>query len=221
MNLIIEFIKTKKIRISESAIITGLIIAAVTAPNANPFSILAVSLIAIFSKFLLKYNNRPVFNPAAFSLLIGTLLLQTQLSWWIDYNHIITIIAGSILLIPYRGKWKMIYAFIIPTILLITGRAILLNLPVVDAIYFNTGITFFFSFFMLTDPKTSPMMANQLITFGIIAAIGSFLCLLFYPPATLLGGLLTANLITPYLNNLSLNKIKAKAQSTNVSATPI
>jgi Na+-translocating ferredoxin:NAD+ oxidoreductase RnfD subunit len=115
----------------------------------------------------------------------------------------------------------MIYAFIIPTILLITGRAILLNLPVADEIYFNAGIIFFFSFFMLTDPKTSPMMADKLITFGIIATFGSFLCMLFYPPAILLGGLLLANLITPYLNILSLNKIKAKAQSTNVSATPI
>lgn len=214
VNALIEFYRSKKIILSDSAIITGLLISMVAAPNTPWLFIAALSAIAILSKFLIKFDQRTVFNPAALSLLIGNLFFKIPLSWWVDNNHLLTIIAGSILLIKYNQHWKMIFAFLLSLAALISLQAFFIQQPLIDQLYFNLGISFFFAFFMITDPRTSPMIADQFIAFGIIVAIGSFLCMIFYPPATLVGGLLIANLINPYLNRLSLKRIKAKANST-------
>lgn len=209
-NLLIEYSRTGKLIVSESAIITGLIIAMVAAPKSPVLEIAILSMIAIVSKFLIKTNNRTVFNPAALSLLIGVLVFNLPLGWWADYNHFLTIIAGSLLLIKYNGHWKMIYAFLITLIVFIIIHSLFLGLTISDELYFKIGISFFFTFFMLTDPRTTPLMADQFITFGIITSVGTFLSMLFFPSTTFIGGLLVANLITPYLNNLSMQKIKAR-----------
>lgn len=209
-NLAIEYIKNKKIKFSKSAIITGLIIAMVAAPNSPILVISFLSFIAIVSKFVIKINNRTLFNPAALSLLIGVIAFKLPLGWWGDYNHFLTIAMGAILLIKYNGHWKMVYAFIITLTLLTIIESFIINGALADKLFFNIGICFFFTFFMLTDPRTSPLLADQHLTFAIITAIGSFVSILFYPSTIFLGGLLMANLITPYLNHLSLKKIKAK-----------
>lgn len=219
VNAFIEFSRTGKLILSESAIITGLIISMVSAPKTSWLFIAVISAIAILSKFVIKFDKRTVFNPAALSLLIGTIFFKIPLSWWGDNNHLLTIIAGSILLIKYNGHWKMIFTFLFTLIFFIGFQAFITQQPLIDLLYFNIGISFFFAFFMITDPRTSPMMPDQFFNFGVIAATGSFLCTIFYPPANLIGGLLLANLITPYLNRLSLNRIKAKVAATTKPVT--
>jgi len=212
-NLVLTWFKTKKAVFSESAIITGLIIAMVAAPSSPLPLISLLAFVAIISKFLLKINNRSIFNPAALSLLLGVLVFNLPLGWWGDYNHILTIIAGSLLLIEYRGQWKMIYSFLVTLALLTIIQALIINMPVTDELNFRIGIAFFFSFFMLTDPKTRPLMADQALTFGMITAIFSFLSAIFLPSTTFIGGLLVANLATPFLNTLSLKKIRRQANT--------
>jgi enediyne biosynthesis protein E5 len=210
LNLAFDYFRTKKIILSESAIITGLIISMVAAPNTNLLTIAIIAAIAIFSKQLIQIKKRTLFNPAAFSLLIGILFFQLPLSWWADSNHYLTIIAGSILLLTYSGHWKTIYAFLGTLTVLLTIRALLWHLPLADQLYLNLGISYFFTFFMLTDPKTSPMIGDEFIIYSVITAVGTFLSIVFHPSSIFLGGLLAANLATPYLNTLSLNKIKAR-----------
>ena len=210
-NIVIDWLRTKRLVISESAIITGLIIALVTAPSSPLPEIALLAFVAIVSKFLIRFNKRTIFNPAALSLLIGVLVFNLPLGWWGDHNHILTIIAGSLLLIEYRGQWKTVYSFLITLAALVIIHALILNMPVVEELTFKIGISFFFAFFMLTDPKTKPLMADQSIPFGIITAVFSFLSMIFLPSTTFIGGLLVANLTTPLLNILSLKKIRKLA----------
>lgn len=215
LNLVFDYFRTKKIIISESAIITGLIISMVAAPKTSLLTIVIISIIAILSKQLIQIKKRAVFNPAALSLLIGVIFFKLPLGWWADYNHILTIAAGTILLIKYSGHWKTIFAFLGTLTALIILRATLWNLPLAEQLYFNIGISFFFTFFMLTDPKTSPMIGDEFATFSVITAIGTFVSIVIQPSSIFIGGLLIANLITPFLNALSLNKIKARAAGKN------
>jgi len=207
-NSAIEYLRTKTWRISDSGLITGLIIAMVLAPNSSLPLAGLLSVLAIASKYILRINNRPVFNPAAFGLMIGVLFFKAVLGWWGDYYHILTIIAGSILLTNYTGHWKMIFAFLANLSILILGRALISGSSVIDQLYLIVSISSFFIFFMLTDPKTSPLLPDKFIVFGTLAAVGSFISVIFLPSALFVAGLLAADLFVPYLNYLSLQKMK-------------
>lgn len=207
-NSAIEYFRTKTLRISDSGLITGLIIAMVLAPNSPLLLTGLLSILAIASKYILRINNRPVFNPAALGLMIGLIFFKTALGWWGDYYHILTIVAGSILLIKFPGRWKMIFAFLITLSALIISKAQISGPSAFDQLYLNISISSFFIFFMLTDPKTSPLLPNQFVTFGILAAIGSFAAAIFLPSTIFVSGLLLADLSVPYLNHLSIQKIK-------------
>jgi len=213
VNGIYDYAQSGKIQISESALISGFIIAMVLAPRAPLFLTAGISAVSIISKKIFVVSQRTLFNPAVFGLFLAVLFFQMPLGWWGDNYHALTIITGSVLLAKYVGHWKMVFAFFITLFLLVAARAFLLNLAIFDQLDITLGISFFFVFFMLTDPKTSPVMPDQMMTFGIITAIGSFLSILFFPSTTFLAGLLLANFVTPFLNTLSLNKIKRKAVS--------
>jgi Na+-translocating ferredoxin:NAD+ oxidoreductase RnfD subunit len=210
-NSIIEYFRTKTLRISDSGLITGLIISMVLAPNSSLLLTGLLSIVAIASKYILRLNNRPVFNPAAFGLMIGLIFFNNPLGWWGDYYHILTIIAGSILLIKFAGHWKIIFAFLTALSILILVRALISGPSIIDQLYLNISISSFFTFFMLTDPKTSPLLSNQFISFGILTAMGSFLALIFFPSALFVGGLLVADAFVPYLNYRSLRTLKQPA----------
>lgn len=220
-NAILDLISTKKLKISESAIITGLTISMVAAPKTHLAVIALMATIAIGSKYVLQINKRPVFNPAALSLLIGLFFFNVTLGWWGGYYSVLTIIAGSILLMKFSGHWKMIYAFLGTLTGLLIIRSWILNLPIIDELYLNLGISFFFVFFMLTDPKTAPILPNQLSKYAVIAAIGTVLSIQFHPPTVLIGGLLLANLLTPYINYRALKKIQTAARPTAPITPPI
>ena len=64
---------------------------------------------------------------------------------------------------------------------------------------------------MVTDPKTSPLLPDQFINFGILTAVGSFMALIFFPSALFIGGLLAADAFVRYLNYRSLRKLKQPA----------
>lgn len=219
----IEYFRTKALRISDSGIITGLIISMVLAPNSSLLLTGLLSIVAITSKYILRINNRPVFNPAAFGLMIGVIFFNSILGWWGDYYHILTIAAGSILLIKYPGHWKMVFAFLATLSILTLIRALVSGSSVIDHLYLNISISSFFTFFMLTDPKTSPLLPNQFINFGILAALSSFSALIFFPSALFVGGLLAADAFVPYLNYRSLKKAKAirLKKNSNLYLSPV
>lgn len=204
----IEYFRTKTLRISDSGLITGLIIAMVLAPNSSLLLTGLLSIMAIASKYILRINNRPIFNPAAFGLMIGLIFFKTALGWWGDYYHILTIIAGSILLIKFPGRWKTIFAFLVTLSVSIIFKAQISGPSAFDQLYLNISVSSFFIFFMLTDPKTSPLLPNQFIAFGIFAAVGSFIGATLLPSSLFVSGLLIADLSVPYLNYLSLKRIK-------------
>ncbi|MBI5356517.1 RnfABCDGE type electron transport complex subunit D [Candidatus Collierbacteria bacterium] len=145
-NSAIEYLRTRTLRISDSGLITGLIIAMVLAPNSSLLLTGLISVLAIVSKYVLRINNRPVFNPAAFGLIVGVLFFKSVLGWWGDYYHILTIVAGSILLIKYTGHWKMIFAFLATLAILILARALISGSSVIDQLYLIVSISSFFMF---------------------------------------------------------------------------
>jgi Na+-translocating ferredoxin:NAD+ oxidoreductase RnfD subunit len=178
---------------SYSALITGLILSAVLAPNTSLSIVFYLALIAIISKYIFRSNHNNIFNPAALAIFIGMLFFHTMQSWWVSDNPWLITLAGAYLLYNLRGRWKMVFSFLITLIILISAKAWINNLPIAGELYLNIGTSFFFMFFMLTDPKTAPCLPRELVWFGVIAAIGSFLSIIFWPASIFILGLLGAN----------------------------
>jgi len=220
LDAIFIFADRKKLVWSDSAAITGLIAAGVAAPDSSVGRVAAIAVIAVFSKYLIKLDRRNVFNPAALGLLFGALFLGVRLSWWMDGNHPLTIIAGSLLLAKFANRWRSILAFLAVFAVLIAGRAWYLGQPPVLELYLSAGITSFFVFFMLTDPKTSPVLPASLPAFAAVAAAGSFLSVVYHPGSIFLAGLLLANLSAVWLNRRGLRRMsEARAAAASLAAT--
>lgn len=210
---VLKALKKKKM-FSRSALITGLIIGLVLAPGEVLWRVILICLIAMASKFI-KFNNRHIFNPAAFGLLAG-LFFGTQMGWWAAYSAPLVIIVGAHLLYELKGRWKMIFSFFAALIVLIFAQSLMLDASFVDQVYLVIGTSFFFAFFMLTDPMTAPFKPKDLVIFGIIAAAGTFASVIYWPPAVFIGGLLMANLAVPILNKINFSRSASLTQSSRV-----
>lgn len=185
------------VRFPWSGLITGMIIAMVLPPHIVWWHVLLVVGFGMGSKYLIQYKHKNIFNPAAFGLCVGLLLLHIQMGWWAANDPVLTIILGSLLLVKLPGRWKLIWMYLAVTLACIGIRSIAYNISVVDQVYLIIGTAFYFLFFILTDPKTSPLRSWAMLLFAATAAGVSFALFLLFPSSIFLVGLLVANLCTP------------------------
>jgi len=204
LDAVVALVRTKKLVWSDSGAITGLIVAGVAAPSSPLLMVALATLIAIASKHLLAAKRRNVFNPAAVGLLVGTLLLGLRLSWWVDANHLLTIVAGSVLLAKFAGRWRLVLSFLGLFAAAIAARSLFMGHAVIPDLYLNISIASFFVFFMATDPRTSPVMVRDLPLYAAVMAAGAFVSVVYHPMSLFLGGLLLANLVALGLNHRAL-----------------
>lgn len=154
--------------IIDEAAITGMILAVLIAPSIV-FSILA-PLLAILLKYIIRHKNINVFNPAALAALIVS-LFGAGIAWW----------AASPLAIPlgifiaYKiGRLRMSFTFLIAFVALN-----MLAFPAsANIMSFAEPVTWFFAFFMLLEPKTSPFTVKGQHIFGAGAAVISIILVL-------------------------------------------
>ena len=75
---IIVYLKTKKIIITESSVVSGLIIGYVLSSNQAWWMIAFASILAISSKHLIRFKARHIFNPAGFGILTAVFLFSSS-----------------------------------------------------------------------------------------------------------------------------------------------
>lgn len=176
-----------------SALVTGLIISGIVAPGR--FSYLA-ALSAVFSKHIIKISERHIFNPAGFGLFIASAFLGLPLIWKVSANPLLAVLFG--LFLAYRvRKLSLVFSFTLSLFLL----SIIYSLFRHQGLWANAGIlNYFFIFFMLTEPKTSPVYLKSKLIYGIIVSVLVILCFTFLPKYDFLVlGLLAGNIINALL----------------------
>lgn len=212
---LVLYVRSKKVRISDAGMITGLIVAMVLAPSTPIWLVIVASFAAIASKHLLRFKYRNVFNPATFGLVVA-LMFGGAMGWWGGFSPILTIVVGAALLGVYPGRWKLIASFLVTFVSLIGIGSLIGQTSFFTDLYFLIGSSFFFIFFMLTDPKTSSVTPNGLILFGVLVAALSFLSHLVLPSTMYLVGLLIANAVSPWMN---IRRIRFAPSTTPVPVT--
>jgi hypothetical protein len=142
-------------------------------------AVLAASL-TVASKYLFRVGNRHIFNPSAFGI-VATLTLSGD-AWlspgqWGNYTILFFLILtlGTIVVSSVQ-KLDISLAFLLTFAGLLYWRQVMvLGWPVDYFIHsISTGGLLLFSFFMISDPRTSPDHPVARILWAIIIAIVSF-----------------------------------------------
>lgn len=189
-----------------SAIITGLIIGTVTPFNNSVLGAAIPSVLAIFSKFIIRFKGRHLFNPAVLGVVTAMILFNSIASHAppgaTDHMSSGASVGGfavSLLLVPF-----LLYANY-------TARRMWVAIPNLTTsalLYYFTGLVspgsligalpYYFSFIIASEPKTSPNTRNAQVVFGVGIAIISVLPFLLgksYSHVGALAALLLGNLM--------------------------
>jgi Na+-translocating ferredoxin:NAD+ oxidoreductase RnfD subunit len=194
--------KTGKIKFPSSALISGLIIAALIEPELENILIYLVPpTVAILSKHIIRISNRNVFNPAAFGLLATLLFYPSGLiTWWACTPGYLVVLLGLFIVYKMRG-WNLVVSFFLVSAPLYIIFGELNNIGPIDSLGL---INLFFALFMLTEHKAAPMTKNARIAYGCLIGILSFLFHIFLPEIeNSITALIIGNACAPLMSKLT------------------
>ncbi|MGG0186608.1 RnfABCDGE type electron transport complex subunit D [Bacillus rhizoplanae] len=200
IDTLIAVLKKRKLAFPEGAAITGLIVALVLSPMVSSYISALTAAIAIVSKHLFTVKKKPIFNPAAFGLLVTAVLFSSGQSWWGGLSMLPTwcimfVCITGFFVTQKVNKFPQVFSFLGVYFLILLIIGIIGTANVGDMLrvpYINS--TLFLAFFMLTDPPTSLGKYKDQVIFGIITAIASIVSyMMFGGLIFLLVGILIAN----------------------------
>ena len=198
--LILGYLKSRRIVSVSSAFIAGMIVALVLSPQTEWFIVMAASSIAIAQKYIIRYRDRHIFNPANFGLLAVVFIFSSHPTWWVMEYWPFIVSAG--IFICYRMR-----RITLPLVFLLIFSLLFVLNNVVAGLYPREWLLFpnmFFIFVMLIEPKTSPLNQKGLIIYGILTALFGFAFFKLLPQHDFsLISLALVNLTVPFLNRLN------------------
>jgi len=199
----IIFLKKKIFQISESSIITGLIIGYVISSNEAWLKIVFASALAILSKYLIRFRHRHIFNPAGFGLFLSTIFIGVSLEWKGTYLWYILIPFGFYFV--YRIKRiALLLGYVFISLSLFLTQAVLNSYSLPGIFYY---FSYFYIFIMLIEPKTTPVEILPQCLFGALTAVLAFVLTEIRVSFDVeIFSLLVLNASVPLLNLLSTKK---------------
>jgi Na+-translocating ferredoxin:NAD+ oxidoreductase RnfD subunit len=173
------------------------------------YTSLLAALLTIASKYILRVGGKHIFNPSAFGI-VATLLI-TQDAWlspgqW-GSNALLfflTLIFGTIVVTSVQ-KLDTSLAFLLTFVLLTWWRqTYVLGWPADHFFHsITTGSLLLFSFFMISDPRTSPDHPfARIIWASLIAAVSFYLAAFEWKYNTSIWVLIAAAPLVPMLDRI-------------------
>ncbi len=160
-----------------SALISGLSLTLLLRTNSTSLAILA-AIVTIASKFVLRLRGKHVFNPTNFGLV--AMMLATGHVWvspgqWGNvafFGFLLACLGG--LVVNRASRSDVTYAFLGFYIAIVFARALWLGHPVAIPLHhLQNGAFLLFTFFMISDPKTTPDSRAGRILFAFLVAAGA------------------------------------------------
>ena len=179
-------LRAKPLFFPGAAIVSAIIIALLIPPGSPWYQIFLPGLLAMFSKNFLRVSERHIFNPAAFGLLLGGIILRQDISWWgVSWQQLTGYpLAFFILLTPFLISALRLRRYFIQL-------AFLLILVWFKAAPLDP-VLLFFTAVMLPEPMTTPVRPISQLVFGATVAL---LSLIPSFPDPLLFALLIGNVL--------------------------
>jgi ferredoxin-NADP reductase/Na+-translocating ferredoxin:NAD+ oxidoreductase RnfD subunit len=165
---------------TESLYITALILALIVNPISSPtdwdFWNLAIwgSVWAMATKYLFAIKRKHVFNPVAIAVVITAFTLGLSASWWVGTLVMLPFVLITGLLITRKiHRFDLVLSFLGSALVSILGFGLIRGaapLPLLTSALTHAPI-FFFAFFMLTEPLTTPPTRELRIQYGMIVGL--------------------------------------------------
>ncbi len=163
---------------SRSALISGLSLCLLLRTNRPELAVLA-GVVTIASKFLIRVNGKHVFNPTDGGI-VAMLLASNQV--WVSpgqwgapaFFAFLMACAGS-LVVNRAARSDVTYAFLACYCALVFGRSLYVGEPLTIPVHrLESGGLLLFSFFMISDPKTTPNSRAGRVLFAALVAYGAW-----------------------------------------------
>ena len=188
-----------------SPLISGLSLCLLLRAN-NPLLLFAAAVIAVASKFAVRWNKKHIFNPTNFAIML--MIVVTGDVWvspaqWgskLYFAFLMACLGGIVIHRAMRSDVS--YAFLAAYAAILFGRAWWLGDPVAIPIkQFQSGALLLFTFFMISDPKTTPDSRAGRILFGLLVAGGAaWVQFGFYRTNGMLWSLVVVSALTPLID---------------------
>ncbi|MGH9420623.1 MAG: RnfABCDGE type electron transport complex subunit D, partial [Thermoanaerobaculia bacterium] len=161
-----------------SATISGLSLALLLRSE-SLILLLAAAVIAVASKFVVRIRGKHIFNPT--NIAIVAMMLMSKSVWvspgqWGNvafFGFLIACLGG--LVVNRATRSDVTYAFIVAWSALVIGRSLWVGEPMTIPIHrLENGALLLFTFFMISDPKTTPDSRAGRILFAALVAFGGW-----------------------------------------------
>jgi Na+-transporting NADH:ubiquinone oxidoreductase subunit NqrB len=160
-----------------SAMISGLSLCLLLRTNSMALAALAAGL-AITSKLTLRVRGKHIFNPTNFGI-VATMLATGGV--WVSpgqwgnrafFAFLLACLGGLVVNRAARGD--VTFAFLGSHLAILFGRALWLGQPLAIPFHqLGSGALLIFTFFMISDPRTTPDSHAGRILFALLVAIGA------------------------------------------------
>lgn len=190
----------------ESWLISALILSLIVGPldlSTQWLGLIIAAGAAMGSKYILKIDNRHIFNPTATGVVVMQLTTGIGSSWWIGLMPLtIFVVLGGLVIVHKIKRLPMIGIYVVSYLLfffLLNGLQLSLgdNGKLAETLLLNSPL-FFFAFVMLPEPATSPTGRQRRLLYVVIVAAVGILLQRFLPniPYSLEASLFAGNIFT-------------------------
>ena len=163
----------------KSALISGLSLCLLLRTNSDWLVVLAAA-IAVFSKFVVRWRDKHVFNPTNVAL-AALLLVGDGRAWlssgqWGSLAFFAFLMLGAGNLVVWRAaRSDVAIAFLACHMALLLGRSAWLGEPMAIPLHrLESGALLLFVFFMISDPKTTPDSRAGRILLAVLVSFGAY-----------------------------------------------
>jgi Na+-translocating ferredoxin:NAD+ oxidoreductase RnfD subunit len=162
----------------KSALISGLSLCLLLRTNYAALAFLG-AVIAIVGKFVFHYRRKHIFNPTNGGIV--ALLLLSEHAWvspgqWgsVAFFGFLMACLGTIV-VTRASRSDVTFAFIVFYCALLIGRSLYLGEPLAIPLHrLQSGALLLFTFFMISDPKTTPDSRAGRVLFAALVAFGAW-----------------------------------------------
>lgn len=169
---------------------------------------IAAGILAVASKYILRWNGKHIFNPANFGLVVMSLTFSAA---WISPGQWGAAPIMALALLAFGGivtgkakRWDVSVALLVSYALLILGRAFWLGDPLSIPLHqMQSGALLVFAFFMISDPKTTPdARLGRVVYAAIVATVGFTIQFGFYNAAGIILALILTAPLVPVIDKI-------------------
>ncbi|MFH0856053.1 MAG: RnfABCDGE type electron transport complex subunit D [Candidatus Omnitrophota bacterium] len=197
---VILYFRDKVLEFTESSVITGLILGFVLSSDQAWWQIALSSVLAISSKYLIRFQKKHIFNPAAFGIFVILIIFNASTQWKGTYLWYILVPFGLYFAYKFR-RIEILVGYGIVFLVLFGLQAVIQKIPFWGI---SGYLSLFYIFVMVIEPKTTPVKQKAKFLFG--ALVSGLIFVLTNLGAGFdveLLSLLVLNMAVPLLNRIS------------------